>query len=113
MDICDRHFNNRFYRYQLCTRLFEATTGFRIDDEHLRRDAVMIWNTIKKLNIIEGFGRADDEVPEIWFTPMSGTEDQPFILRDYFGNTELSKEDISQLVEDYYDERGWNTNGLV
>jgi len=37
----------------------------------------------------------------------------PLILRDYFGKTELGKEDISRLVEDYYDERGWKINGLV
>jgi len=113
MGICNRHFNNRFYSYELCTRLFEATTGFTIDDEHLRQSAVRIWNTMKKLNIKEDFGRADDKPPEIWFTPMKGTDDQPLILRDYFGKTELGKEDIFRLVEDYYNERGWNINGLV
>jgi aldehyde:ferredoxin oxidoreductase len=113
MGICNRHFNNRFYSYQLCTRLFEATTGFTIDDEHLRQSAVRIWNTIKKLNIKEGFTVTDDKAPEIWFTPMIGTDDRPLILRDYFGKTELSQGDISQLVEDYYDERGWGVKGLV
>jgi aldehyde:ferredoxin oxidoreductase len=113
LGICNRHFNNRFYSYELCTRLFEAVAGFTIDDEHLRQSAVRIWNTMKKLNIKEGFTVTDDKAPEIWFTPMKGTDDQPLILRDYFGKTELGKEDISRLVEDYYDERGWNTNGLV
>jgi len=113
LGICNRHFNNRFYSYQLCKRLFEATTGFTIDDEHLRQCAVRIWNTIKKLNIKEGFTVTDDKAPEIWFTPMIGTDDQPLILRDYFGKIELSKEDVSRLVEDYYDERGWGVKGLV
>jgi len=44
---------------------------------------------------------------------MIGTDDQPLILRDYFGKIELSKEDVSRLVEDYYDERGWGVKGLV
>jgi len=113
LGICNRHFNNRFYSYELCKRLFEAVTGFQIDDEHLRQSAVRIWNTIKKLNIKEGFTVTDDRPPEIWFKPMIGADDQPLILRDYFGKTELGKEDISRLVEDYYDERGWKINGLV
>jgi len=68
---------------------------------------------MKKLNIKENFGRADDKAPEMWFTPMIGADDQPLVLRDYFGKTELGKEDISRLVEDYYDERGWGVKGLV
>ena len=38
---------------------------------------------------------------------MTGPNDQPLLLRDYFGKVELSREDITRLVEDYYDERGW------
>lgn len=59
MGICNRHFNNRFYSYKLCTKLFETTTGFTIDEEHLKQ--VRIWNTIKQLSIKEDFGRADDK----------------------------------------------------
>jgi len=38
---------------------------------------------------------------------MTGVDGQPLILRDYFGKTELNRQDIIRLVEDYYDERGW------
>ena len=107
LGICNRHFNNRFYSYDLCRKLFSAVTGFQIDEEHLRQSAEKIWNTLKRLNQKEGFDRDDDQPPEIWFKPMEGPEGQPLILRDYFGKTELNREDISQLVEDYYDERGW------
>jgi aldehyde:ferredoxin oxidoreductase len=68
---------------------------------------VQIWNSLKKLNQQEGFGIADDRPPEIWFRPMTGPDDQPLLLRDYFGKMELNREDITRLVEDYYDERGW------
>ncbi len=107
LGICNRHFNNRFYSYELCQKLFSAATGFDVDEDHLRRSAERIWNTLKRLNQKEGFGVVDDRPPEIWFRPMMGADGQPLILRDYFGKTELSREDIIQLVEDYYDERGW------
>ena len=107
LGICNRHFNNRFYSYELCQKLFRAVTGFQVDEEHLRLSAVRIWNSLKKLNQQEGFGIADDRPPEIWFRPMTGPDNQPLLLRDYFGKVELSREDITRLVEDYYDERGW------
>ena len=107
LGICNRHFNNRFYSYALCRKLFNAVTGFEVDENHLRQSAERIWNTIKHLNEAEGFSQSDDQPPEIWFTSMEGQEGQPLVLRDYFGKKELAREDISQLVEDYYDERGW------
>jgi len=108
LGICNRHFNNRFYSLELCRKLFVAVTGFQVSDENMRQSAVRIWDTLKQLNIGEGFGRADDRPPEIWFRPMTGADGQSLILRDYFGKTELSRQDIAQLLEDYYDERGWN-----
>lgn len=107
LGICNRHFINRFYSYQLCRNLFSAITGFALDEDHLRRVAERIWNTLKRLNQNEGFGPQDDRPPEIWFRPMVGAEGQTLLLRDYFGKSELSREDITRLTEDYYDERGW------
>jgi aldehyde:ferredoxin oxidoreductase len=107
LGICNRHFNNRFYSYELCWKLFSAVTGFEVDEDHLRKSAVQVWNTLKRLNQKEGFGIADDRPPEIWFRPMTGPDGQPLVLRDYFGKTELSQEDIVRFVEDYYNERGW------
>jgi len=113
LGVCNRHFNNRFYSYELCQNLFSAVTGFEVDEEHLRDSAERIWNTLKRLNKKEGFRIADDQPPEVWFKPMIGADGQPLILRDYFGKSELGREDITQLVEDYYDERGWTEGGVM
>ncbi len=107
LGICNRHFINRFYSYELCRNLFSAITGFALDEDHLRRAAERIWNTLKRLNQKEGFGPKDDRPPEIWFRPMTGADGQTLLLRDYFGKSELGREDITRLTEDYYDERGW------
>ncbi len=107
LGICNRHFNNRFYSLELCRKLFVAVTGFQVNDEHMRQSAVRIWDTIKGLNTKEGFDRADDRPPEIWFRPMTGVDGQALRLRDYFGKKELDRQDIDSLIQDYYDERGW------
>ena len=113
LGICNRHFNNRFYSYSLCQNLFSAVTGFEVDEGHLRQSAVQIWNSLKKLNQQAGFGVADDRPPEIWFRPMTGPDNQPLLLRDYFGKMELGRDDITRLVEDYYDERGWKEGKVM
>lgn len=107
LGICNRHFNNRFYSLELCHKLFVAVTGFQVDPNHVRQSAVLTWNILKGLNAREGFGPKDDRPPEIWFRPMMYANHQPLVLRDYFGKKELDRHDIAQLVEDYYEERGW------
>jgi len=107
LGICNRHFINRFYSYELCQELFSVITGFQVDEDHLRESARGTWDTLKRLNQKEGFGPADDQAPEIWFRPMRDSEGQTLVLRDYFGKTQLNPGDILELVEDYYDERGW------
>lgn len=108
LGICNRHYINRFYSYELCQKLFSVVTGFQVDEHHLRESARGTWDILKRLNQKEGFGPADDQAPEIWFRPIKGPEGKTLVLRDYFGKTQLGRGDILQLVEDYYDERGWN-----
>jgi aldehyde:ferredoxin oxidoreductase len=107
LGICNRHFINRFYSYELCGQLFTAVTGFKVGEDYLRNTAIRIWDILKRLNRKEGFGPADDQPPEIWFKPMKGVGGQELVLRDYFGKAQLHRSDILKLVEDYYDERGW------
>lgn len=113
LGICNRHFINRFYSYELCGQLFTAVTGFKVGEDYLRNTAIRIWDILKRLNQREGFGPADDQPPEIWFKPMKGVGGQTLVLRDYFGKAQFYRRDILKLVEDYYDERGWKgTQGI-
>ena len=111
LGICNRHFNNRFYSLALCHKLLVAVTGFQVAEDQVRESAVRTWDTLKRLNEKEGFGPGDDRPPEMWFKPMKGQSGERLVLRDYFGKTALGREDIARLVEDYYDERGWNGPG--
>jgi aldehyde:ferredoxin oxidoreductase len=61
----------------------------------------------KALNVRLGYSRKDDVFPEQWFKPLETTERGTLVMRDYFG-TPLSKEDCENLLDDYYDERGWD-----
>ena len=107
LGVCNRHFNNRFYSLSSCCELYSTITGFPVDETEMRRAAARIWDTLKTLNQAEGFGPEEDKAPEMWFAPMRGEKGEPLVLRDYFGQSELGRQDVARLVRDYYDERGW------
>ncbi len=77
----------------------------QLDD--LRIAAERTWNLLKIMNIKEGFSRKDDKFPEEWFKPLKFGEN---ILKfqDFFGETIITPEVANQLLDDYYDERGWD-----
>lgn len=107
LGICNRHFVNRFYSFDLCRRMFVSVTGFEVGQDRFRESIAAVWNIIKEMNLEEGFGPEADLPPELWFTPMEGADGSPMAIRDYFGRKELARDEISELVLDYYDERGW------
>ena len=68
------------------------------------------WNMEKLLNVREGLSRIDDEFPAIWVqnieTPLKlRTGDRYFM--DWF-NRRLCRDDLQQIANDYYAERGWD-----
>jgi aldehyde:ferredoxin oxidoreductase len=46
--------------------------------------------------------------PKMWFTPLKGPKGEEYALMDYYGTRALTEEDVDRLIEDYYDERGWD-----
>jgi aldehyde:ferredoxin oxidoreductase len=79
-----------------------------IDTDELIKRAERVYNLYKLLNVREGLTRKeDDEFPEIWLTPIQ-TPDGREAMTDYYRIRELSREDILLLLNDYYDERGWD-----
>ena len=65
------------------------------------------WNLLKILNYKVGFTRKDDRPPDVWFTPIKVNGDK-VELTDYYRSRVLTREDIEELLDDFYDERGWD-----
>jgi aldehyde:ferredoxin oxidoreductase len=107
LGICIRSQNNRFYSADICARLFSAATGIQMDKTGLMRAAERVWNLYKVLNWREGFTREDDAPPEKWFEPLKAAGGE-FEMKDYFQTKTLTEKDIMGLLDDYYDERGWD-----
>ena len=64
------------------------------------------------MNAKEGFTRRDDNFPNGWFEPLQfGNNELDF--KDFFGEPKIIPELANQLLNDYYDKRGWDKeNGL-
>jgi len=64
-------------------------------------------NLKKLLNVREGFDRKDDIVPKLWKRPMYSPEGK-IVTQDYFKEKNIEGEDFIKILDDYYDERGWD-----
>lgn len=108
LGICGRASINRFYHIDILAELYSAATGIELSPQELMRCAERAWNLYKVLNVREGFSRKDDVIPQNWFQPMKTAEGKEAPLTDYYKTKVLSKEELEALLNDYYDERGWD-----
>jgi len=90
--------------------VFSALTGIPVTPREFLRAGERIWNLEKLLNAREGFGRVDDELPAVWLqnteVPVKLRSGDQYLM-DWFGNR-LKKDDIEKMLDDYYEERGWD-----
>lgn len=108
LGVCNRHVNNRFYHIDTLSEFYSAATGIELTSQELMEGAERVWNLFKMINLREGFTRKDDEPPPKWFEPIRTFDGKELLMMDYFKNKVLSRADVDQWLDDYYDERGWN-----
>jgi aldehyde:ferredoxin oxidoreductase len=107
LGLCARAQMNRFYSLDLVTEFYNFITGFELNKEELILAAERSWNLLKILNVNEGFSRKDDKFPKNWFKPLKYGENE-LELYDFYGNVQITPKIANQLLDDYYDERGWD-----
>ncbi len=105
--ICSRHAVAMNYNSETLAELYSLATGKAATPAELAGYGEMIWNLDKRLNAREGFDRSDDTVPDQWFQPMKAGR-MDLVLMDYYRKKPLTREDMNRLIDDYYDERGWD-----
>jgi len=98
--------------------VYSAVTGFDITPRELLRAGERIRNLERLLNVREGFTREDDKMPELYLqnteTPVKikdiafyAPDGSDRYLMDWF-ERRLTKDDLEQMLDDYYEERGWD-----
>ena len=99
LGICARAQMNRFYSAKLCSELYSSVTGIQRSREDLMKAAERSWNVLKAANVREGFDRKNDQFPEQLLKSR---------LIYFHGNVKITEELADKLLDDYYDERGWD-----
>jgi len=90
----------------LC-EMFSTVTGIELTPEEMMATGERAWNLIRVMNVKEGFSREQDTYPKQWVQPLEKPNGEKIHLRNTFDNRILTAADLDQMIEDYYDERGW------
>jgi aldehyde:ferredoxin oxidoreductase len=103
--VCARAGINRFYDASLCAQFYEAVTGIETDRDELGHRADRVWTLLRMANLREGLERREEGLPERWFEATG--------FKSYVTEEPLSREEARQMIEDYYQEWGWDRRSGV
>jgi aldehyde:ferredoxin oxidoreductase len=106
MGVCARQQIAQRYSMDDLAALFGAATGLDLSPAALHHGGERIWNLYKMINVREGFAERD-RFPEIWFQPLQD-KGETRVLMDYFKKRPITRDEAERLLDDYYDERGWD-----
>ena len=84
--------------------LMEAVTGLAYTPEDIPKVGERINNLARAFNVKAGLTRGDDTLPErIMTEPLKGGASKGQVI---------SKEDLDQMLDEYYEARGWDNAGV-
>ena len=93
-------FYRDFYPWEELSKIFFMTTGVEFSKKDLQALASRVTDETRKFNLREGLTIEDDFLP-------------PRLLKEKLENQKgISKDELTQLIQDYYRLRGWDTNGI-
>jgi aldehyde:ferredoxin oxidoreductase len=99
----------------LLSELYSAATGFKVTPKELKRRGERVWNMQALLNVREGIMGEDYDPPALWLQhtekPVQA-DSGDYYATDWLGRR-VSRDDIHRWLDDYYDERGWDTKKRI
>ncbi len=93
-------FYRDLYQWDELFTIIQATTGIKLNIQEIRTIAAAILDNIRRFNLREGLTPEDDRIPRRFFRealPETGKI--------------ITENQMTQLLNEYYRERGWNEKG--
>ena len=106
LGVCRLHWVEVDFELDFYPEMLDAVTGKPLTWDDMKKVAERVWNVTRAIALrrVPGFGRKDDMPPSRFFT-----EKLPDGASKGLG---VSLADIETLLNKYYEERGWDYNGV-
>jgi aldehyde:ferredoxin oxidoreductase len=101
----------KYSNIELLAKIYSLVTGIETSPRELKEKGERAFNLYRILQIREGF-RERGKAPKVWFIPRRTPDGNLLVMMDYFRQRVISEEDVEILLDEYYDERGWDRNGI-
>lgn len=88
-------------------KAFEGVTGINFSEDDYLEAGERIWNLIRLFNIREGFTRKDDTLPYRMFNEYLELPKGIYEIDKVI----IEKKKFDKALDDYYEYRGWTSNG--
>ena len=95
-------------KFEEFSKLIEYTSDLKFSKPQLMEIGERIVTVERMFNNREGFSRKDDKFPAEWFHSLK-FGDIKLQFQDFFGEIVITQEIAAQLLNDYYNERGWDS----
>jgi len=114
LGICGRPPINRLYYAETLPDLYTAITGIEIKSEDLLKAGDRFMTLERWINTKRGFDRRDDEeIPLRFLEEAIKTQDgHEIYLQDFYRHGRVTRKELAQITDDYYEERGWDRQGI-
>jgi aldehyde:ferredoxin oxidoreductase len=99
LGLCHRTPISQHYNLEIFARLYSAATGLDMKPEEIRQAGERIWNMSRLFNMREGKTKQDDIFPERLMKESVKLRKKEIPAAD--------PEMVKKLLQEYYEERGW------
>jgi aldehyde:ferredoxin oxidoreductase len=104
LGLCNRPPYQQILTPETCAEIYEAVTGITVSPQEVLRSGERAQNMERLFNCREGHGREEDRPPQKWIsepTWVDGRKIDP-----------LMRTTVERMLDYYYEERGWNWDGV-
>jgi aldehyde:ferredoxin oxidoreductase len=108
LGLCQRTPYDGFWSLSDYCKLFLAATGIDLTPKEMLASGERSWNLLRMMNVRDGFSRKQDTYPQKWLRPLVRPNGEKAVLRNKFDGRVLDAGDLEQMIDDYYEERGWD-----
>jgi aldehyde:ferredoxin oxidoreductase len=104
LGLCNRPPYQRLLNPAGCAELYRVVTGIEVSAEEMLEAGERSLNMERLFNCREGYGRNEDNPPKKWLSNSTEVEGKKI--------GPLSKAMVDEMLNRYYQERGWDKEGI-